>query len=245
MQLINRFRATVALIAVFALVGAGMFALEAYAGPNCGARSARSAGTKSACTKTTTVQKASAVSKSYTKEECMAKLMAAGMTKADAEAKYAECSKYYNSKNTASLASAKSGCSYKTTASLASAKSGCSKSAGVTTASAKTGAKGCCASKTTASLASVKSGCSSKRGTTATASLASAKSWTCDKNACIAWCMKEKGMTRAEAEARWDKCQKGLAEGKSCHGESKVTAAVASNENSAPVITATASGGSK
>lgn len=273
MQLINRYRATVVLIAVFALVGAGMFAIEAYAGPNCGARSAA---TKSACTKTTTatVQKASAESRSWTKEECMAKMMAAGMTKADAEAKYAQCSKSYNAKTTASLASAKSGCS-KTTASLASAKSGCSKSARATTASAS--GKACCASKTTASLASAKSGCSSKttaslassksgcnykttaslassksgcsskKSATVTASLASAQSQTCDREACVAKLMKEKNMTRVEAEALWANCQKGLAAGKTCHGDSKATATatVASAEKSAPSITTTVSGGTR
>lgn len=257
MQLINRYRATVVLIAVFALVGAGMFAVEAYAGPNCGAKSAS---TKSACTSTNTatVQKASADSKSCSKEECLAKMMASGMTKADAEAKFAAYSKGSCSKSNASLASAKSGCSSKTTASLASAKSGCSKSAGATTASAS--GKACCASKTTASLASAKSGCSSKAsaslasqssgcssksGATATVSLASAKSQTCDKEACIAKCMKEKNISRAEAEACWAKCQQGLASGKTCHGDAKATATVASSEASAPSITSTVSGGTQ
>lgn len=271
MQLINRYRATVVLIAVFALVGAGMFAVETYAGPNCGARSASA---KSACTSTNTatVQKASADSKSCSKEECLAKMMASGMTRVDAEAKFAAYSKGSCSKSTASLASAKSGCS-KTTASLASAKSSCSKSAGATTASAS--GKACCASKTTASLASAKSGCSSKAsaslasakrgcsskasaslaskssgcssksGATATVSLASAKSQTCDKEACVAKLMKEKNMTRVEAEALWTNCQKGLASGKTCHGDSKATATVASAVTSAPAVTSTVAGGTQ
>jgi hypothetical protein len=76
-------------------------------------------------------------------------------------------------------------------------------------ASATTAGAGCCAKATQASATTANAGtCTGDK--TAHATLASADGKACkaeDKEACIAKCMAEKGMTRAEAEKCWAACQ--------------------------------------
>lgn len=85
----------------------------------------------------------------------------------------------------------------------------------------------------TVSTAAATSGCAGHASVTTAAVATSVDAKTCagGKEACIAKCMAEKGMTRAQAEECYAKCQTSKAEGKTCHsgGVNMVQTAVASD----------------
>lgn len=97
--------------------------------------------------------------------------------------------------------------------------SGCLISSLFTTNVAYAGGPGCSAEAKSACSATCdakKTDATTAEAKTAEVTTASATDGkTCDKETCIAKCMAEKGLTRAEAEACWTKCQ---ASGQSCGG---------------------------
>ena len=94
-----------------------------------------------------------------------------------------------------------------------------------------TAASGCSAHGAVSATAASASGCPYARMTTAAVATTETKSCSGDKEVCIAKCMAEKGLTRAEAEACYAKCQAAKAEGKSCPGAgvNMIQAAVATD----------------
>ena len=94
-------------------------------------------------------------------------------------------------------------------------------------------ASGCAAHTNATAASATSSGCAAHANMTTAAVATSGSDKTCagGKEACIAKCMAEKGMTRAEAEACYAKCQAAKADGKSCQGGgvSMVQAAVATD----------------
>ncbi|HUU45705.1 MAG TPA: hypothetical protein VM118_08215 [Acidobacteriota bacterium] len=224
MRNLYRHRTLIMLVAMLAFVGAGAFALDAVAGPGCGSKSAAD---KSSCAATCSAkttcaassEKATEASTTTTAatscaEECIAKYMAAGMTRADAEAKHAAT------------------CGAKANATPATAAAGCPMKGATTTTAA---VKGCPLAAKAATEATVQN---------ASATVAACPKTCGDKETCIAKCMKEKGMTRAEAEACWLKCQDAKTAGKTCPGHGMASAA-STTEGSATVKTATPGDGGK
>lgn len=194
----------------------------AYAGPGCSASKASANGSCDASSKASNVTAASATSadgKECTKESCVKAIMAEkNISQAEAEVVYAKMKADGHCEGSAKVMTASAGsgeCASKASVQTASASGGCSASK----ANASLASSGECASKASATTASA-SGCSSSK---ANASLASSgecaskasamtasatEGKTCgDKEACIAKCMAEKGMSRAQAEECYAKCQ--------------------------------------
>jgi hypothetical protein len=90
--------------------------------------------------------------------------------------------------------------------------------AAMKTEGSATAASGCSAHGAASATATSASGCPYAKMTTAAVTTAATKSCSGDKEACIAKCMAEKGLTRAQAEACYDKCKASMAEGKACPG---------------------------
>jgi len=79
---------------------------------------------------------------------------------------------------------------------------------------------GCAAHANATAASATASGCPGHANMTTAAVATTTETHSCagDKEACIAKCMTEKGMTRAEAEACYAKCLTAKAEGKGCQG---------------------------
>ncbi len=199
MMFLKRHKTAVALVAVFALVGGGahfsgmtcgsgpcaitsLFSTTtAIAGPGCAASKASGNASCDASSKASNVTAASATSadgKTCTKEECVKAIMAEKkISREEAETIYATAKANGSCHETSA------------TASLASASSSE------------------CASKASAKTAEGASGCTGHAKTTASFASASDSKTCGDKEACITKCMAEKGMTRAQAEECYAKCQ--------------------------------------